>query len=138
MAMFDWYQPKETLHCPVCGRSLSEWQGSDGPSALLVWAEGNPMPIDQRIDPELRVVPWPNSRWRLPQTFSIYSYDCGCPYPVEALGTADGDCWSSTEVIDLRSAKQRKSETKAQWAARRKWLSSGDRAAETRGKSDEV
>jgi hypothetical protein len=36
MGMFDWYKPEPLLDCPVCGKTLSEWQGKDADCLLFV------------------------------------------------------------------------------------------------------
>jgi hypothetical protein len=124
MGWFDYYQPRQRLTCPVCGSALHEWQGTEGPCALLVWREGLGAPNDQRVDVELRPVPWPNPTWRLPGMFSIFSYDCECPFPVEAFCRAIDGCWMSTDLVVLANAVQRSTETRAAWASRRRWLES--------------
>jgi hypothetical protein len=93
--------------------------------ALLVWVQGARAPVDQRVDEDLRVAPWPNPAWQLPDQFSIYSHDCNCPYPVEAICQVKDGVWTNTELISLSSARQGKHETRAQWASRRTWLARG-------------
>jgi len=39
MGMLDYYEPNPELICPRCDRALSDWQGKDGESALLVWKQ---------------------------------------------------------------------------------------------------
>ena len=50
MGMFDWYVPDPPLKCPVCGTLLERWQGKDGPCALLVWKQGEAVPVAMRAD----------------------------------------------------------------------------------------
>lgn len=80
------------------------------------------MPIDQRVDAELRLTPWPWPAWSLPERFTFYSYDCPCPFPVEAWGYCEAGMWARSEPITLDIARQHKHETRAQWSARRRWL----------------
>lgn len=122
MGWFGWYAPADRLNCPVCGEPLLEWQGHEGPCARLVWRQFTAAPVDQRVDPELRPLPWPQPHWLLPTRFSIQSHDCGCPYPVEAFGHTESGVWWRTELVTLAKARQRKHETRAEWAARRRWL----------------
>lgn len=122
MGWFDWYLPAENFNCPVCDRPLVEWQGSDGPSALLIWKQFSALPIDQKVDADLRPSPWPNPDWKLPETFVIRSNDCGCPFPVEAIGTAVAQVWERTDLVTIANARQHGQETRAQWARRRRWL----------------
>jgi hypothetical protein len=114
MSWFDWYLPAEELSCPVCGHPLTDWQGSDGPSALLVWRQGRKTPTGQRVDEELRASPWPDPGWQLPRDFVIRSFDCPCPFPVEAIGHSTDGTWLVTELIAFNNAQQYKHENRAQ------------------------
>lgn len=128
MGLFDTYHPTEPLHCPVCATPLREWQGYDGPNALLHWRQGEPRPFacDQGDefpsgnDIGLTAAP-------LPARFGLYCHDCACPYPVEAIGECERGVWCRTTLIDAATARQRKHETRAQWSARLRWLRGLDR-----------
>ena len=120
--MFDWYEPQPPLKCPVCSHELREWQGKDGPCALLAWRQGYLLPLEQRVEPECKVSPWPNPNWRLPQEFTIYSHECGCPFPAEAICNASTGTWNTTDLVTAQNARQHKHETRQQWHARQRWL----------------
>ena len=122
MGMFDYYQPTETLLCPVCHSLLQEWQGTDGPCALFVWHQGLKAPVEQRVDEEVRLPPAALVRWRLPDTFSITSDKCACAFSVTAIGRTEDDVWTTTHVITAETARQASSETRAQFKARLRWL----------------
>ena len=128
MGMFDWYRPRESLHCPVCGGVLTQWQGHAGTPSLFVWAEGTRSPVDQLVDDEIRVTPWPDPNWELPDNFLIRSHDCGCPHGVEAVGHVVKGVWVKTTLVTIDNALQAKGETSSQWAARKQWLSGKQRA----------
>ncbi|MGO1070892.1 hypothetical protein [Lysobacter sp. CA199] len=123
MGMFDTYHPDGPLHCPVCAAPLHEWQGRDGPNALLHWRQGesDPFACDQQdedlVDPDVGL-----TGWSLPPRFSFYCYDCACPYPVDAIGECEHGVWRRTVLVDAANARQRKHETRAQWSARQRWL----------------
>ena len=117
--MFDTYIPEETLKCPVCGNILSVWQGKEG--SLFVWAQNIKNPIDQEAGNE-NVKEHLRSEVILPSTFTIYSHECNCPYPVEAICKTLNDVWVSTNIIDFTNAKQKKDETKANFINRLAWL----------------
>lgn len=126
MSMFDTYHPTGPLHCPVCDAPLREWQGKEGPNALLHWYQGRRDPVDSDSDEEhLRDAAPPS--WSLPSHFRIASYDCACPYPVEAIGETDQGVWQRTILVDADNARQGKEENRAQWSARRRWLSGSTR-----------
>lgn len=55
MGMFDHYRPIPDVRCPVCGADGLDWQGKGGPSARLVWEQGQESPLDQRVDDECRI-----------------------------------------------------------------------------------
>jgi hypothetical protein len=98
MSMFDYYQPKAELRCPVCLRVLREWQGKDGANGLFVWVEGTPFPINQLVDEEIRVERERRQQLSLPPRFVIYSYDCPDHRPIEAECAAPAGVWSETTV----------------------------------------
>jgi hypothetical protein len=127
MGMFDWFQPEPQQKCPVCDKILSEWQGYDGPCLLFVWRQGAAAPVAHRGDGEdFQVSDSDLNNWRLPNEFVFYSYDCQCPYPVEAKGRTENEVWASTELINASNARQRKSERKGEFKQRLKWLASTD------------
>ena len=131
MGMFDWYEPQPTPACPACGSTLTEWQGKDGPCALLVWRQGAAEALEQRVPEESRVEPERLKSWRLPKQFRIYSHSCGCLYAVEADCQTLGGIWSETSVVTASTASRQKNESKAEWAARKLWL--GGTSRRTRG-----
>jgi hypothetical protein len=106
MSMFDWYQPATQLTCPECGTPLKEWQGKDGPCGLFVWREGVRHPVDQLIDDEeVRLPPGELSRFTLPSSFEIYSYDCPNHQPIDAVCATGDGVWSSTQVQSFRKMR---------------------------------
>src|SRR5688572_2095513 len=114
MGFFDWYEPIPELACPVCRKPLHEWQGKDGPNGLFLWRQGRAAPVDQLIDEDdVKLCPEDISIRRLPPNFTIYSYDCGCPFPVEALCSVHNESWSSTEIVNQTNAVQKREETRA-------------------------
>jgi hypothetical protein len=125
MGMFDWYEPTEPLRCPVCRQALREWQGADGPCALVVWRQGRLSPIAQRVESEYKISESQIADLRLPQTFHIHSQDCPCRFSVEAVCHTFQGVWTSATVITARTAQQKKWETRAQWRARWRWLATG-------------
>ena len=50
MGMFDWYEPDPPITCISCDAVPAEWQGKEGPNALLVWRQGRRHPVLQRAD----------------------------------------------------------------------------------------
>jgi hypothetical protein len=63
--------------------------------------------------------------YNLPKEFGFYSFDCDCPYPIEAVGRTDGGgVWTSTELITAKNTQQGKEERKEQFKARLNWLQS--------------
>ena len=51
--MFDWYVPSPAIPCTKCGKVL-EWQGGDGPCALMVFRQGTRGAVEQRVSDECR------------------------------------------------------------------------------------
>lgn len=102
MSMFDSYRPKGEHRCPGCGSRLVEWQGKEGPCALLVFEEGRRDPVEHRTeDSELR---WSDEEMELislPERFLIYSYDCPTHQPIKAECVCEGGVWVSTKVLDI-------------------------------------
>jgi len=121
MGIFDTYKPAHKHICPVCGGELEEWQGKDGPCGLFVWSEGLASPFGQNTG-ENNLSEEERGTWRLPGKFEIYSYDCGCPYPVVANCKCENDVWVTTELVTASNAKQRKEERKEDFKKRLKWL----------------
>lgn len=125
MGLFDWYKPNPSLNCPVCGETLSEWQGKDGPCLLFVWQQGFVNPVKHLGDGEgFQVSDSDLKNLKLPKEFGIYSYDCECAFPVEAMCRTENDVWTETELITAENARQQKRERKADFKARLKWLES--------------
>lgn len=124
MGMFDYYEPEATLRCPACNKILWEWQGKEGANGLLVWRQGMAAPVDQRAD-EANLDDEDRNQLRLPEIFEIYSYDCGCPFPVEARCRSIDDVWTETELITADNATQRSNERAWQFRARLRWLRRG-------------
>jgi len=121
MGMFDTYKPAQNQRCPVCGNELREWQGKDGPCALLVWAEGVAEPISQDAG-DMNISEAERRKIRLPDVFEIYTYDCNCPFPVSAICESKNGVWVKTKVVDLSRAKQGKTERKEDFKKRLRWL----------------
>ncbi len=99
MGMFDWYQPSASFNCPSCGRPLSDWQGKDGPNALLVWREGAAAPVDQRVDDDVQGLASTIAALRLPAEFIIYTTCCG-RFPVEAICATESETWMRTRLAE--------------------------------------
>lgn len=108
MGLFDWYLPTDNLRCPVCEALIGEWQGKDGPCALLVWKQGMREPIEYRGCEHLPSNPRGSEAPGLPEEFVIYSYDCGCPFPVEAICKCKEDIWTSTDLVTAKNITQGK------------------------------
>ncbi len=123
MSMFDHYVPDPPLYCPLCEADLDDWQGQDGPSALMVWRQGVAGPIDQAIeDEEVRLEPHRLAAFRLPEIFSIYTWCCGGPFAWEADCHATDGIWSRTELITAETARQKSNERRGEFKARIRWL----------------
>ena len=123
MGMFDSYIPDPPLNCPACGAPLSDWQGKDGGCGLFVWHQGFAAPTDQAVSEDVKLTEAELSRRRLPDSFEIRSYDCDCPFPVEAIGTCVEGVWVRTEVVTAAIARQKPEEHRDAFKARLKWLS---------------
>ena len=124
MGMFDYYEPEAKLRCPACNKTLWEWQGKDGRNGLLVWRQGIAAPVDQQAD-DANLDAEDREKLRLPETFEIHSYDCGCPFPVEARCRSIDGVWTETELITADNATQRPREGAWQFRARLRWLRRG-------------
>ncbi len=118
MGMFDYYEPNPPLLCPVCRTALMEWQGKDGPCWLFLWRQGYPAPTEQRVDAESGIAIEGMEQERLPDEFLIYSYDCDCPSPVEAVGKTHEGVWASTELVTAENTVQRPHETRGDFKMR--------------------
>ncbi len=124
MGMFDHYIPDPPLCCPVCGSALDDWQGKDGPNALMVWRQGHTAPIDQAIeDEDIRLLSHQLAKFRLPPIFKIYEWCCGGHFALEAVCHTSDGIWSSTELITADTEMQKKGERRADFKARMRWLS---------------
>ncbi len=100
MSMFDWYKFTENPRCPKCGTELKEWQGKDGPCALFVWEQGKSNPISQEIeDDEIRWSDEDLQRFFLPDSFTIYSYDCEKHQPIIAECKCIDGVWLDFKFI---------------------------------------
>ena len=100
MSMFDWYIPSDPeTACPHCGTGLQEWQGKSGPCAMFVWEQGRGHPIDQKIgDDEVRWSEEELSRFKLPDTFIIESFDCPNHKPVVAECACESGVWTKFKI----------------------------------------
>jgi hypothetical protein len=112
VGMFDWYEPIPPLSCPVCGTQLNEWQGKDGPNALFVWKQGHISPTDQLASEDAKLEPAKMARWKLPNEFVIYSYDCTNHAPIMAHCETKDGVWSTTRVEDFGGKKGKAREPK--------------------------
>jgi hypothetical protein len=108
MGMFDYYEPVPSLSCPVCGHALTEWQGKSGPCGLFIWRQGYTAPIGQSVDDEVKLSSEELSQWRLPAEFDLYSYDCPCPFPVDAIGRTQDGVWMVTELQPIDYDRDRR------------------------------
>jgi hypothetical protein len=125
MGMYDTYQPVPALSCPVCERPLESWQGKDADNALLIWRQGVAAPVGQDIDDPEIAVPFDEPPLaQLPAKFDIYSYDCGCPFRVDAKCEAPEGTWLRTTLVTAQNAERGLEESKDRWAKRKRWLAS--------------
>lgn len=122
MGMFDHYEPFPALSCPVCGQPLSDWQGKDGPCALLVWRQGCASPVDQAVPDESRADPDVLRALRLPVDFEIYTQCCGGRFFVTAQCQAPDGVWSRTKLETAANARQRHQERRGDFRKRLQWL----------------
>lgn len=123
MGMFDSCIPDPPLKCPVCGALLPDWQGKDGGCGLFVWRQGFATPVDQAVSEDVRLTETELASRRLPNRFEIRSYDCDCPFPVEATGSCVDGVWVRTEVVTAATARQKPEERRGPFKARLRWLS---------------
>lgn len=103
MGMFDYYRPKPDLACSVCGASVLEWQGTDGPCALFVWEQGQSAPVDQLVEDECKISQEDRVEARLPVRFEIYA-ECRCPTYLVAIGFTEQELWMQTELLSPTNA----------------------------------
>lgn len=122
MGMFDYYEPDPPLDCSVCGASLTEWQGKDGPCALLVWRQGVVHPVDQVVPKENKGDPSVLERLCLPRQFEIYTQCCGGRFFVMASCSAPDGVWSTTVLETAANIRQRPYERSEDFNARLQWL----------------
>ena len=99
--MYDVYRPNAAPICPLCGRALLMWRGTDGPCANFLWEQGSPSPVDQDVFDEVPV-PSDFSGVRLPATFDITSNECGDHPPIEAVGYTENGVWTQLELARPR------------------------------------
>jgi hypothetical protein len=97
MGMFDWYVPTPTIPCAVCGDTPREWQGKDGPCALVVWHQGQPSPVEHRVDAEVENLAG-FALARLPPQFSIHALDSR-DHTLIAEGVGIDGTWATTRLV---------------------------------------
>jgi len=124
MGLFDYYEPSGPCDCPVCGTHLSEWQGKDGECALFVWRQGIAAPVEQRVDDDIACLPAVREQERLPTKFLIYSYDCDCPFSIDAECAAPDGTWTEMQIVTADTLEQGLM-TRKDYRARLRWLQSG-------------
>jgi len=103
MGLFDYYEPDPAIECPKCGGRLSGWQGKDRHPALFVWRQGVTAPVDQRVDPDVRVLPEKLATFRVSPEFWIYGGECSCGYKFDdsrfgVRCTAPAGVWQTAEI----------------------------------------
>ena len=54
MSLYDYFEPEPPIQCFKCGGMVEGWTGKPEGSALLAWRQGIPMPIDHKVDSEIR------------------------------------------------------------------------------------
>lgn len=47
MGIYDTYIPKPPVKCPLCGEEVKDFQGKDGPCAMLEFTQGQEIPLDE-------------------------------------------------------------------------------------------
>ena len=95
MGMFDSFQPKEALRCPLDGEELDDWQSKVGPCEMATFYEGDAYYKSwggmTRLDGS-----------ELPYRFRIYtSHDEPEWHWVEAEVTTDKGVWADTRLIEV-------------------------------------
>lgn len=122
MSLFDYYLPEPPLKCPACNADLNDWRGTDGPSALFVWKQGQQHPADQLGDSASRRDGPAREGALLPVAFRMHASCCSSRYFVEAIGRAPNGTWNSTELITAATAQRDKEERMEDFKARLRWL----------------
>jgi hypothetical protein len=104
MSLFDWYEPTDSnmQSCPLCSSKLAEWQGKDGPCGQFVWRQGARLPVDQKVDDEVRLVSPEFDNLVLPASFEIYSYSCPNHFPILAMGYCEDGIWKSSALKEYK------------------------------------
>lgn len=54
MTLADYYRAEPPVRCPICAEPVFEWLGFAGAGAWLVWTEGRPEPLLDRVRPGQR------------------------------------------------------------------------------------
>ncbi|MBX7194805.1 MAG: hypothetical protein K1X94_22310 [Sandaracinaceae bacterium] len=95
MGTFDWYEPVPAITCAQCGETLDHWQGKDGACNQWVWRQGEPAPVEHRVDPE-----WvrDGSAERLPPRFEFHAR-CSKGHSAHGLGEAPTGVWTQTRMF---------------------------------------
>lgn len=117
VGMFDWYELREPRSCAVCGDSLDEWQGKDGPCLLFVWRQGIKHPVDQRVDDEVALATEDRNAHTLPREFAIYAF-CRHRHGAWIACSCDEGVWVAAGPV-TRHPPPSKFDTRAQRRARR-------------------
>ncbi|MBL0870333.1 MAG: hypothetical protein IBJ18_07150 [Phycisphaerales bacterium] len=100
MGMFDWYTPLPPVPCPWCGRAISEWQGKDGPCAMLVYEQGRAAPVEQRVSADCQVSIQNRDTMLLPSHFRMIGSCCSSEIHVE--GESVDGVWLNSMIVDLK------------------------------------
>lgn len=101
MGMFDIYIPRPQILCPRCSQALSDWQGKNGPCALLVFEQGAFGATRQEIPDECKCLSAEQLRaFRLGEHFLIYTSCCG--YWYEAECTSHEGRWNESKLTGSR------------------------------------
>ena len=103
VGMFDEYQPRRSFRCPACSEPVDDWQGKDGPCALVRWIEGERLPVET-VEEQGRDADF-MGRFSLPASFEIYAY-CSNRHEVDADCTCENGIWSATELNPARSRER--------------------------------
>lgn len=93
MGMFDTYVARPPLKCPRCAAPLDDFQGKDGPRALLVWEQGTAAPVAQNVN-DCKLPAEELTTFRLPPRFEIYTECRGCKLWVNVTGFCEDNVWS--------------------------------------------
>ena len=99
MGMFDYYEPVPPIACANCGELLRNWQGKQGPCALLVWRQGHTKPVGgPAAEPGEEPTATRPQRFTLPESFEFYAF-CECNHQTLACGTTEAGVWSRSEIV---------------------------------------